>query len=365
MADKKAELNKLAFFRITLVGASNSGKTSLITTFVNGICPVRYTKTDKAVVFHKKVEVIDDGEWEDVRKPILVEIEDTPGSERGYDDGDGGPSEKVEDRGPPTVKRGSRVTLLPPADKNQVVQMFNNAKYNGRLRYKSAMDGMLGREYPVKEVGKDGSVGLPSPDGSEGGVWNFPMEAVKLKVSMELPIDNFLQLGEHVKKNFNQLAERKKYLKALQIPLSAYERPIGNADLDKTLTKNRMGYFLCFDMSDSTGESLREVMSIHQMLKDSLAKRVTNKLRPIVWVIGCKSDRNSDISAWRKNKESAEAWSAQEEIPFKETSARQHKDVTAVFHGMIQAIQAVESLWSLDAADDDVQEDEGGTCMTS
>lgn len=362
MADaKKSEINRLAFFRITLLGASGAGKSSLACSFVNSCCPARYTQTDKAVIYHRKVEVIDDGEWEDVRKPILVEVEDTPGSERGFDDDGGG--DRDEDAGPPKIRKGARVTLLPPSDKNQVLNAFKDPKYRGRLQYKAAMDGMLGREYPVKAMGNDGSVGLPSPDGSEGGVWNFPKEVVRLKVSMDLPIDEFLQLGEKEKPKHTTVDMRKKYKQALQFPLSAYQRVVGNPDVPKTLTKNRMGYFICFDISDDTGNSLKEAMSVYSMLKKALAKRQTNKLKPIVWLIGCKSDKTLSVKQVEINKDSAQAWSDQEEIPFHITGARIHNNVSFVFNEMIQAICSAEGLWTLDAADDEQQEEEASTCL--
>merc|ERR1712151_1242408 len=124
--------------------------------------------------------------------PVLVEIEDTPGSEKGFDDGDDGsaPGHDDDKGGQVKVKKGARVTVL--KDKAEVVAAFATMP---KLQYRPAIDGMLGREYSVKTVSKDGkSIGLPSSDGSEGGVWNFPLSAVKLKVSLELPIDQYLSV---------------------------------------------------------------------------------------------------------------------------------------------------------------------------
>merc|ERR1712232_1116821 len=143
-----------------MLGAMGSGKTCLAYCFVNNNFPQRYTKTDKPVVYHKKVEVVDDGEWDDVRKPILVEVEDTPGSERGYDDDGGGGG--GDSGGGNSVRRGSRVTLMPHNEKEAFKRMFDDPKYKGQLKYKQAMEGMMGREYVVKTLSKDGNVvGLP------------------------------------------------------------------------------------------------------------------------------------------------------------------------------------------------------------
>jgi hypothetical protein len=350
MADKKKnEINRLAFLRISLLGASGSGKTSLACSFVNSCCPARYTPTDKAVIYHRKVEVIDDGEWEDVRKPILVEVEDTPGSEKGYD----------ED--------GSSSRVILSADKRKVLEAFNDPKYRGRLKYRPAMDGMLGREFPVRATGNDGSIGLPSPDGSEGGVWNFPASVVKFKVSMDLPIHSFLHHGSKEGLKLATMQERKKYKQALQVPFSAYERVIGDPEVDKTLTRNRMGYFICFDLSDEDGESLKEAMSIYAMLQKDIEKREAPLFRPIVWLIGCKSDKTYNVRQVEINQDSAQAWSDQEELPFHITSARLHKNVNFVFSEMIQAISSAEGLWTLDAPDDVEGEngEEASTCRSS
>jgi len=44
--------------------------------------------------------------------------------------------------------------------------------------YDRQMDSMLGRDFIVQEVLLNGMVGLPSPDGSQGGIWFFPPQAV-------------------------------------------------------------------------------------------------------------------------------------------------------------------------------------------
>merc|ERR1711879_305670 len=137
--------------------------------------------------------------------------------------------------------------------------------------------------------------------------------------------------------------ERKKYKEDLQYPLSAYSRVVGNPDVEKTLTRNRMGYFICFDISDDDGSSLKEAMSVYSMLKKALAKRTTSKLKPIVWLVGCKNDKTANVRQVETNRESAQAWSDQEEIPFHTTSARTHKNVTFVFTEMIQSISRLKA----------------------
>lgn len=77
-----AEPQGLAFFRITVLGMGDSGKTCLINAFVNNFCPTVYTETDDPTLYYKTVRLPSD---EDDGKPfsVLVEIEDTYNSSRG------------------------------------------------------------------------------------------------------------------------------------------------------------------------------------------------------------------------------------------------------------------------------------------
>eukprot|EP00746_Dinoflagellata_sp_MGD_P005101 gnl/MRDRNA2_/MRDRNA2_109878_c0_seq1.p1 gnl/MRDRNA2_/MRDRNA2_109878_c0~~gnl/MRDRNA2_/MRDRNA2_109878_c0_seq1.p1 ORF type:complete len:260 (-),score=58.06 gnl/MRDRNA2_/MRDRNA2_109878_c0_seq1:10-789(-) len=79
-----AETQGLAFFRITVLGMGDSGKTSLINAFVNNFCPTVYTETQDPTLYYKTVRLPSD---EDEGKPfsVLVEIEDTYNSARGDD----------------------------------------------------------------------------------------------------------------------------------------------------------------------------------------------------------------------------------------------------------------------------------------
>eukprot|EP00406_Dinophysis_acuminata_P069298 CAMPEP_0179274928 /NCGR_PEP_ID=MMETSP0797-20121207/33794_1 /TAXON_ID=47934 /ORGANISM="Dinophysis acuminata, Strain DAEP01" /LENGTH=350 /DNA_ID=CAMNT_0020983427 /DNA_START=52 /DNA_END=1101 /DNA_ORIENTATION=- len=342
----------LAFFRITLIGASNSGKTALVNAFVNGMCPQRYVRTDQAEVYHKKTEIDDEGEYEDSIKPIFIEIEDTPGSERGQDDDvdTGGLPDDERDRDNAlAIRKGIRVVLK--SDRKRVMEMFAEFR-RGKLQYKPAMDAMLGREYTVKSEGLDGrSFGLPSPDGSEGGVWSFPPDTMDRKVEITLPIDSFLHMGEKIEKEKKNLKERKAHQRSKLRPFSAYERPIGIPELDKTITKNRMGYLVCFDVSDETEESLKEATTVHKMLTTRLAKRKAAKLWPKVMLVGCKCDKTESVDYVKKNIASAKIYKDREEIPFFETSARTFKNVEEVFLEMVQMIHREELLWNLAQVD--------------
>lgn len=71
----------LAFFRITLLGMGDSGKTALTNVFVNNFCPLVYKETDDPELYYKKIKV--EGNEDEGPFSVLVEIEDTYSSYRG------------------------------------------------------------------------------------------------------------------------------------------------------------------------------------------------------------------------------------------------------------------------------------------
>lgn len=345
---------QLPFVRITVIGSTGCGKTSLVNAFVNNMCPVRYIRTEGAVVYHKKTLVQDEDRIGTIERPMFVEVEDTPGSEQGPEDV---VESRQDDDGPPKVRKGVRVIVK--TSEADVKEMFTKSK--GKLGWKPLMRQMLGKEYPVRSVNeKNQTVGLPSPDGSEGGIWTFPLNAVQLKVAIDLPIDKFLVLDERTPSFVGKTPQEKKAdAEALQVPFSFYERPL--QDKDQTMTKNRMGYFICFDMADNEATSLKEAMSLQTMLREKLSKE-RGKFEPIVRIIGTKMDMTSQWNAIKLNRSSAQAWSRKDGVPFSEVSAKEHKNVTQVFHEMILTIRNQDMLWSFESPDTKIEEsgDQGG-----
>lgn len=72
----------MPFFRITLLGGGGSGKTCLANTWVNNCCPARYVPTEKATLYYKVAKLYSDDDDDVITN--LVEIEDTPSSEKGF-----------------------------------------------------------------------------------------------------------------------------------------------------------------------------------------------------------------------------------------------------------------------------------------
>mmetsp|Transcript_76926 Transcript_76926/g.135547 ORF Transcript_76926/g.135547 Transcript_76926/m.135547 type:complete len:506 (-) Transcript_76926:144-1661(-) len=71
------------------------------------------------------------------------------------------------------------------AVKQRLLDSFS--RVSSKYPYKSGMDQMLGKEYRVVKIADDGMVGLPSPDGSDDGVWWFPPYAYAIRVVTEEP----------------------------------------------------------------------------------------------------------------------------------------------------------------------------------
>jgi len=347
----------IPFMRMTVLGMTGCGKTAFINAFVNSICPGRYVSTELQVLYYKKMEVRDEGEFDEIQRPIFIEVEDTPGSEKGPS----GASESLADNGPvdsgpPKVKRGSRVEVL--KERGKVLAMFNSEEWRHKLDYKKAMDGMLGKEFTVKIIARDGSVGLPSPDGSEGGVWNFPPGAVSLKVNAEVPLDKFLNMKKASAVLPKDPQKRKEMAANFGRPMAAFRRPIGPPDQDKALTRNRMGFFICFDLSEEDSASLKEAMNIHNQLKKYLKSRGKQAGcgMPVIMFVGTKMDKTANYKAIETNSQSAKVLCDQEDIKMIETSAKTNFQIELAFQKMVDAVSAREVLWQFEGADDGIEE---------
>ncbi|CAD7932069.1 unnamed protein product [Amoebophrya sp. A25] len=79
-----AEGSGLPFLRITVLGLGNSGKTSLINSYINKHCPTVYQETADPVLYYKSIRIQSEDD-EDAKAAFraLLEIEDTYSSFRG------------------------------------------------------------------------------------------------------------------------------------------------------------------------------------------------------------------------------------------------------------------------------------------
>jgi len=338
------------FMRITLLGASGCGKTSLVTSFVSNTYPFRAVSTDQAQIYYRKIDLKDEDEPGKPRA-CLLEIEDTPGSERGHDTFNDPTSDD-----PMAIKRGSRVRVC--ADKREVQLHFQSWRAAKRkpLIYERGMDAMLGGDFTVKTVG-DGTFGLVAQEG--GDIWEFPAEALHLNLGVSLPIDPYLDTGDKPLKVLTKLKERKQRSAALQRPFSAYTRDINAPNTDTPMSKSRMGYFICFDMSDEDCASLEEAKKVHKMLVKRLSKRQNQKAKPIIWFVGCKGDKTSSPQTVEQNLRAARAYAEDEDMRLEVTAARKHQGTYDIFYEMATLIEHRVALWRyVDDDGDNASDDE-------
>lgn len=73
-------------FRITVIGSTGCGKTSLVTCFVNNTVSTEYKETLYPTLYHKLVRLTPEDDEKGNIQSLILEIEDTYGSER-TDDG--------------------------------------------------------------------------------------------------------------------------------------------------------------------------------------------------------------------------------------------------------------------------------------
>eukprot|EP00386_Alphamonas_edax_P008330 GDKI01027326.1.p1 GENE.GDKI01027326.1~~GDKI01027326.1.p1 ORF type:complete len:260 (+),score=78.21 GDKI01027326.1:144-923(+) len=70
------------FVRVTVLGHGGCGKTALVNSYVNNCCPPVYQETEWPTLYYKVVRLPSDDEESDEVVSMLLEIEDTYGSER-------------------------------------------------------------------------------------------------------------------------------------------------------------------------------------------------------------------------------------------------------------------------------------------
>mmetsp|Transcript_133672 Transcript_133672/g.250092 ORF Transcript_133672/g.250092 Transcript_133672/m.250092 type:complete len:497 (-) Transcript_133672:58-1548(-) len=84
----------------------------------------------------------------------------------------------------PAIQKG--VTIMLTANNSFLVLAF---QHWGLCRYVPLMTSMLGKPFVVVDTHGDGSIGLPSPDGSQNGIWWFPPVAISLwKATVNGPV---------------------------------------------------------------------------------------------------------------------------------------------------------------------------------
>lgn len=355
MGDEDPYATQVRLFRITVLGASRCGKTSLVTSFVNSIFATRHTPTESATVFYKAIDVFDEDEGAGQMKRMLLEIEDTPGSDQGAY----GASDK--DAGKPTISIGSRVRVL--SDRKAVLAAFDACLARGvHVEYTRGMDALLGQEFIVKSQGEVCRIAALA---AGGAVWEFPREALQKEFGVRLLVDSFLGHGEKPAPTFAKLSDRAAFRSDLQRPFAAFERPVGVPTHDRTVTKRRHAFLVCFDVSDD-GTSLKEAVQVFNRLSDRLEtgrQKLQNlNAMPIVWLVGCQADRTADHDGVQKMLRAARGVQAAKNLTLRITSARTHEGTRDLFHELARSIEGQPDLWRFNERNDDAADGEDQNC---
>lgn len=344
-------VSQLRFFRITCLGASESGKTSLVNAFVNGCFPTGHQTTEHATVFHRRLEILDKETVGSERRAYLVEVEDTPGSERGNDLDEAASNPKNDGK----LLKGRLVNV-----KDDLQLVMKAFQQHPSLTFRPDVEHAMGRRGTITRVHKDCSaVTVTMRDGT---AFELPASAVEHSEAMELPVDEFLHFGMMRQPKHSTQQDRDAYEQKSLKPFSAHSRPVGNPMMDRSLTRRRMAFFICFDLSDDTGESVKEAVAVYRMMHKRLEIARGQTVLPIIWLVGCKADRSHAVSVIKKNEQVARCFSEDVEIPFYTTSARNHEGIQELFRDMALAILEHQQLWNHCLYNEREDQASGGYC---
>lgn len=290
----------MPFLRITLLGGRSCGKTCLATAWVNNNCPSRYIPTDSARLYYKACRIY--SEDEDGIISLLVEVEDTPASDKGIS------ADAVE----------ANANLIDPEAALPISGFLDLGTVNAAQlqRQMQRMSTVKSKKQSFKEPSR--------PTKEQVFAMRHPL------LSYEAP-RRYQEVKQH-----------------------------GH---EKALTKNRMGYIIIFDSNEET--SFQEAQKVYRMLIDSLKTKKQDDKKPPTWLVASKVDKNPASLNHHRIMESARIWSEQVCVPLWRVSSQEFGSVRKLFHEMLMQIRANQSLWAMDHLGADEEEPEEKKCVLS
>ncbi|CEM33706.1 unnamed protein product [Vitrella brassicaformis CCMP3155] len=130
--------------------------------------------------------------------------------------------------------------------------------------------------------------------------------------------------------------------------------PAATAYDHNALTRGRMGYMIVFDVTDK--KSFDEACGIYLMLQEELEKK-REKIKPIVFLVANKIDKESDSPQVRECIQIAEAYSQKMMLRLYRVSAIQNKAIKKLFRDMLTMIRGHQLLWMMEGEEEEVEEE--------
>jgi len=149
----------------------------------------------------------------------------------------------------------------------------------------------------------------------------------------------------------------KNFMRDPMLPFTTYEAPLDMGY--NPLTKNRMAFFLLFDATSN--QSYLEALRIHGSLKEFWEKKEL-KLKPIVFLVANKIDKDPLDETFLSVMESASMYSEFNALKLYKVSASQYNGVKKLFRSAMQAVLTNQALWIMDIKQKALYEEETNKC---
>jgi len=272
----------LQLVRLTVVGASGTGKTSLVSAFVNNSCPTVHAETTEPALYYRTVQVL-------------------PGkSDAGHQSAAGG-----------AATLASKVTL------NALVEIEDTPPSGNADLPSSPQGGQSGGLSQTLTGGLSRPLGTPSRSGT-------PSRALSQQRDLERYIS----------------CKRKQDMRWSSAPFQGIPAP--KAKEYDPIGQGRMGFLVVFDASDATGESLLQAKDLIDRIN---RQELTQDVRPIIYVVANKADKlvmSTDAPAVCTI---AKEYASDRKLRYEELSALDLKKVRGIFRNLVSDIRDKPSLW--------------------
>jgi len=335
---------KRVLLRITIIGKSGAGKTSLINALVNNAYTERYHATENFGLYYAVLSVTEeDSEPGAPKFNVLLEIEDTPGSELLdkelldlFDPWWPKPQELAMKRPPRSSKRKG-------TDEEDSAHLPFSIVYAPVGKYND-------EEAPVTEC----EIGI------NAGKWfcNRPDNNCGAEVYMPDAPHGTGRQCRSCRRFQSSLTPKGEF------------RPI---------VRQRMAYIFLFDATDK--ESYLEALRVYNEYQTYLSKKDI-KQKPLVYLVGTKTDKEPEM---KKDKDDAQEQEFQKhvvqhitqhmksfaqkqsddlkQLSTNTVSSAQFRNVTELFRGIVRDLRVREPLWKLNPLGETTDEEaDASTC---